>query len=120
MLGLGALLATLLLIGIPICPMAFLLHVPCPGCGLTRATLRLLHGDIHGAMAFHPLALLMVPTLGAYFGFNAVGYVLYNDWGIVESRLGRACNPIFTVLLITGFATWIARFFGAFGGPVPV
>lgn len=30
---------------------------PCPGCGMTRATLCLLHGDVTGSLRFHPIAL---------------------------------------------------------------
>ena len=30
---------------------------PCPACGMTRASLRLLHGDLRGSLALHPLAL---------------------------------------------------------------
>ena len=30
--------------------------IPCPGCGTTRAMLRLLAGDLRGALAFNPLS----------------------------------------------------------------
>lgn len=36
--------------GLVICPMRRFLHIPCPGCGLTRASMRLIDGDIAGAM----------------------------------------------------------------------
>ncbi|HIZ16758.1 MAG TPA: DUF2752 domain-containing protein, partial [Firmicutes bacterium] len=29
--------------------------VPCPGCGMTRATLELLSGNISAALHYHPL-----------------------------------------------------------------
>lgn len=37
---------------------------PCPACGMTRASLRLLHGDLHGSVTLHPLALPAVLALG--------------------------------------------------------
>lgn len=37
------------------CPIHFFLGVSCPGCGMTRAWLALLHLDISGAFAAHPL-----------------------------------------------------------------
>ncbi|MFO0659517.1 MAG: DUF2752 domain-containing protein [Polyangiaceae bacterium] len=114
------LFSLLVIFKIPVCPTSILLHQPCPGCGLTRATLRLLQGDLSGALAWHPLVWLMSPTIGAYFIANTVGYVVRGEWGVVEARMGRAISPIAMVLLVAGFAVWIARFFGAFGGPVPV
>ena len=57
------LLFTALYLGIVI--LLYFLHIPCmfrhflkiecPGCGLTRAYLALLHGDLSGAFSFHPL-----------------------------------------------------------------
>lgn len=37
------------------CPFRFLLGIPCPGCGMTRAFLALLHLDIKDAFHAHPL-----------------------------------------------------------------
>ena len=37
------------------CPSLFLLGIPCPFCGMTRAFLCVLHGDILKAFYYHPL-----------------------------------------------------------------
>ena len=38
------------------CPFLQLLGIPCPGCGLTRATILFLHGDWKQSIAFHAFA----------------------------------------------------------------
>ena len=45
-----------------ICPFKALTGLPCPGCGMTRAFLHLIEGDVAGAFHFHPLFWL-VPLL---------------------------------------------------------
>lgn len=37
-----------------VCPFAILFGFPCPACGLTRAGLLLLRGDLAGAFRMHP------------------------------------------------------------------
>lgn len=44
----------------PGCPFLYATGVPCPFCGLTRATLALGAGDWHTALVLHPLAPLVV------------------------------------------------------------
>ena len=39
------------------CLVKIVFGMPCPGCGMTRASLRLLHGDVVGSLRFHPVAL---------------------------------------------------------------
>lgn len=51
----------------PPCPWHLWTGWPCPGCGTTRAVLRLLHADLTGAFAMNPLA-----TIGAS-GFLVAG-----------------------------------------------
>lgn len=42
--------------GPTICPFALATGIACPGCGMTRALVRLFHGDMAGAVEYHPLA----------------------------------------------------------------
>lgn len=62
--AIGALVVTGLLLALPEwwCPIARSTGVPCPGCGMTRALLALLHGDFAAAFAHHPLSLVVVPV----------------------------------------------------------
>jgi hypothetical protein len=39
-----------------LCPFRRVTGLLCPGCGLTRATLHLLHGRVRTALDYHPLA----------------------------------------------------------------
>lgn len=37
------------------CLFQWLFHIPCMGCGMTRAYLCLLQGDVGGAFGYHPM-----------------------------------------------------------------
>lgn len=116
----GGALLVLLLLGLVPCPVALFLRVPCPGCGMTRATLRLLHGDLAGALAFHPLVLVALPCALLFFGVNTLVYLRTGTWGYVDRQMGKKITVIATLLMLLSLGVWISRFFGAFGGPVPV
>ena len=45
------------------CTIRSITGLPCPGCGLTRALLLFLHGDLAGAWGMHPLFWLAPPVL---------------------------------------------------------
>jgi hypothetical protein len=47
----------------PSCPFLATTGFYCPGCGALRATHDLLHGDLTGALARNPLAVLAIPYL---------------------------------------------------------
>ena len=108
------------LIDLPLCPMATFLHVPCPGCGMTRATLSALHGDFATSFHFHPLAFILVPLLGLYALGHACSYIRHGVSQVDTVVTGKWIDRFLLLLLITMLGVWIARFFGAFGGPVPV
>jgi hypothetical protein len=48
------------------CPIKAVTGISCPGCGMTRAWLSLLHLDPAAAWQFHPLFLLPALWLGAF------------------------------------------------------
>lgn len=105
--------------GLPLCPTAAVAGFPCPACGMTRASLATLRGEVAAAFALHPLVFVALPVL-------ALVGVLASRRYIVEGRfelppvLGRRLGPFFVVIYVAMVALWIARFFGALGGPVPV
>jgi hypothetical protein len=119
----GALVATATWQGFPLCPMAGSLGIPCPGCGLTRATLALLRGDVRQALHFHPLVWLLAP-LFVVFVSAAVRELLRDPARPRRpSRVpwyGVGTNVAATLLLVVTLGVWLARFGGYFGGPAPV
>ena len=122
----GASLALMLPFDLWRCPLAELVGVPCPGCGLSRAALALAMGDVPGALGLHPLAPVILP----WVGLMAAGALLRGVDGEsvtpVASRarplsaLTRAADRAAPLLLVLLVGVWVARFLGAFGGPVPV
>jgi hypothetical protein len=103
------------------CPTARYLHVPCPGCGMTRAFHLLADGQLGASMAMHALAVptalvqvvLAVASIVATLRFGA-------PWALVQARWGRVVLGSVVVVMVADVLFWIARALGAFGGPVPV
>jgi hypothetical protein len=48
------------------CPLKGALGIPCPGCGLTRATIALLRGDFAAAFRLHAFAPLLLLGVAAF------------------------------------------------------
>ena len=102
----------------PLCPMRVFFHVPCPGCGLTRAASLALHGDFAEATHMFPLWFVVLPLVAIVFGVDTWRYVRTGAW---SSILGAGpAKWIGFAVMIALVAMWVARFFGAFGGPAPV
>jgi len=69
----------------PGCPIKALTGIPCMGCGMTRAYISLLHGDLRHAFYYHP-AFPLVPAaiicclfhkqLGKRVFFTSIGCIL--------------------------------------------
>ncbi|MFK7990721.1 MAG: DUF2752 domain-containing protein [Sandaracinaceae bacterium] len=106
--------------GVPICPTKNFLGIPCPGCGMTRATEAMLTGDLMGVLRYHPLAPIVTPIVV----YSAIRTLLISAGGIpVTSKdpLSRFPKWFWTLLLVSVVGLWVARFAGAFGGlPDPV
>ena len=100
------------------CPVQLALGIPCPTCGMTRALRLALHGDFAAATHLHPLVWLAVPVVAALLAVEVIGYARSGAFGASRRVRGSDAVMVGTAALL--FALWIARFFGAFGGPVPV
>src|SRR6185369_16979802 len=83
--GVAAFFALAIVFGIPVCPFALVTRHPCPGCGLTRATLALLRGDLTDALHFHPLAPVVAPLVIAAVLYNGLVYVVAGKTAATES-----------------------------------
>ena len=120
MLALGAVAALLYARGIP-CVFAHVFHTPCPGCGSTRACLALLHGDLAGVLRFNPLGPVAAALL-AVLGVQALVSLLHHGdhRDVGAGRVGWIVKRVAGVIVLLEIGLWVARFFGAFGGPVPV
>ena len=89
------------------CGFRFLLGAPCPGCGMTRACLALLHGDPADAWRLHPM---VFPALLAAAGI--VGLALHE--GLTgRPTFRRAAERWALPAMIAGFtllgALWAVR-----------
>lgn len=51
-----------------VCPSRRFLHLPCPGCGMTRAMAALARGDWAAVWSFHPLAPLILAQGAVFWG----------------------------------------------------
>src|SRR3978361_1236161 len=106
----------------PFCPLAGVLGIPCPGCGLTRATLALLHGDVRGAFHLHPMVFVLTPVFACTAGAAAFGYVRGPRANAEPKQWisSRGATLLASALFVATIGVWVVRFFGYLGGPAPV
>ena len=84
------------------CPFERILHLPCPGCGMTRAFCAISHGDLVGAWVLNPFAYV-------FYGGAVVAivwpFVLWRRPGW-ERALRRSRAVTVGALLLVG-AMWV-------------
>lgn len=110
----------LILLDVPACPMRVAFGVPCPGCGLTRATLAMMHLDFWAMLRFHPLAPLLTPMY-----LYAVLRTSLTHSGLVSKErkdiFTTAPKWVWPAALVTILGVWLIRMVGLLGGlPDPV
>ncbi|HEY1960273.1 MAG TPA: DUF2752 domain-containing protein [Polyangiaceae bacterium] len=101
------------------CPMRTFFHIPCPTCGMTTATRALLHLELHAAMHENPLAPIVIPFVVVLGAAELASYVRTGQFGF-WSRPGKTKSAVRIAgiaMCVALFVVWVARFFGAFGGP---
>ena len=100
----------------PICPSRVILGIFCPGCGLTRASLALLHGDLENMIFFHPLAILLGPLLAWFFLYE---FLVEMGWMVRSQKrdlLQSMPKSAWIGMAIAILLVWIIRILGALGG----
>jgi hypothetical protein len=104
------------------CPLAALYHIPCPGCGMTRAMLLLATGHPGASLRMNALA-VPVALASAALALAALDEAPASTPGGSRGGGGLRLRAAFTALVVTygaAIALWALRWFGMFGGPVPV
>ncbi len=110
---------TPLLFGVQRCTVATLFHVPCPGCGMTRALRLLAHGQTAESLRMHPLALPVLVAgsllmLASVWAAVVTGMPFY----LHKVRFGRAALAFAVLAYALATGLWAMRWLGYFGGPV--
>jgi len=108
-LGFAVLLLGLFGMGIPgwPCPILQSLGIPCPGCGLTRATFLLIRGHVHASLTYHafaPIFLLGLAVVGAAGLLPDIARPFLEKLVTPERRTG-----ILFILLTVLILYWLAR-----------
>lgn len=118
--GIGA-IAMVLASGAIRCPFATLTHQPCPGCGSTRAIRALLHLHIADAFRLNPVAPIVAMAVGVLVVEGLVSVAREGHARELGLR-GASRWAIYALIAATVLEVpiWALRFFGLFGGPVPV
>ena len=75
----------------------------------------MLRGHFLRATHIHPLALVVVPAVGTWVLLEVSGYVMTGRFGAWTNK--PALRVAGLGLCVALFVVWVARFFGAFGGP---
>ncbi len=110
-----AFLLSLLVFDIPICPTKRLLGLPCPGCGLTRATGAMIHLDLVTMWAMHPLAPIITPLVGWMLGRNvlvSLGLLARDSFDPIQ----KVPRFVWVLLVVALLGVWFARLAGFMGG----
>ena len=85
---------------------------------MTRALGEIFHGHFAAAHALHPLVWIVMPLAMFAVIVEAVSYVRTGEF----ERLSRSkpAKRVAAVIVTLMIVVWVARFFGALGGPVAV
>ncbi|MBM3215598.1 DUF2752 domain-containing protein [Candidatus Poribacteria bacterium] len=86
-----------------ICLSRWVLHLPCPGCGMTRALAAAAHGKWRAAAEFHPLWVLTLSALVVGWVFG-IGYT-YRGWRIRPHTVAA----IVATGAVSLIAVWVVR-----------
>ena len=99
------------------CPMNALFHVPCPGCGSSRAMHALLDLDVHEALRTNPLAPIAVVAMLVVAARAA--WLELKDGSLKrlgEGRFGAFLMSVLVRLVALAIFVWFLRALGLFGG----
>lgn len=84
------------------CPFFYFFNIPCPGCGLTRAFICLLHGNIIQSLHYN--------ILGVIFSFGIVVFLifaLFKKSNLLNQFIYKYRNIIYILAFLLFIIVWI-------------
>ncbi|MBA2704475.1 MAG: DUF2752 domain-containing protein [Blastocatellia bacterium] len=90
------------------CPLFRLTGIPCPGCGLSRATVLLLKGDLAGSFRFHAFAPLFLIAIVALILSVLLPKSIIQP-AIARSELTERKTGLTALILAGLILYWLAR-----------
>ena len=83
------------------CPFYTVTGLKCPGCGMTRMCMDILHLDFRGAYLENRAIFVTLPVLGVFLGYNALRYV-----GAIKVERLKKANEIIGWLLVAVYVVF--------------
>lgn len=93
------------LFNIRICFIYNLFHIPCPGCGCTRASIELLKGNIINSIKYNPLPLLLIIICSIVILWNVIDYIRKKK--TFEEFIEKYKQIIIMISIIITIIVWI-------------
>ncbi|HSZ55190.1 MAG TPA: DUF2752 domain-containing protein [Tepidisphaeraceae bacterium] len=90
------------------CPVMELFHVPCPGCGLSRACAAVIRGDWHQAIRLHAFAPFLLAAIALFWVAACLPSQARLRLAAYVERMERQTG-LPTLLLIMLVLYWIVR-----------
>lgn len=90
------------------CPVRHTLHVPCPGCGLTRATKLLLQGEWSHSLQVHAFAPAVV-LFAALLVVSLVLPIAWRQFGLGALAKIEQRTHVTTLILLALVGYWLVR-----------
>lgn len=95
-----------------VCPTKLLYHIPCPGCGLTRATLLFLRGEFYKSILTNPNVVLCVAFLIFFPFIISVDMIFQKQYlKLIYDELNKALHNKIILLLfvLVEVAVWLSN-----------
>ena len=82
------------------CPIYKFTHLYCPGCGITRMLISILHGNFYQAFRYNPLIFILLPFIIIYWIIDTITYIKY------KKNITKPLEPYIWYVLIGIFVLY--------------
>jgi hypothetical protein len=92
------------------CPIYKITGLYCPGCGITRCIIALIHLDIYSAFRYNPLVFILLPFLITYLFYKIDIWLFEKKDKISQKLTGYPIYSLIIILIIYGILRNISIF----------